>query len=404
MPLLSPLSDEERSTFLVVSLPRKDLLKLVGRLGTAPKGTRIDGMSVWDLAWSLVDYYKDDVEVSEAVDRALARRLGEPPLAAAVSAEGGADALADLVLRSADPARDLAWALLRAGPAPAGERAGELVRTIIADYDQAEESAREQETGEQFAEDEASAIEREREHWRRERDEVEREAARARAERERAQKRSEALRERVVELEQAVASARRELRDSEQRRLAVEAERDRLAEERAALRAELRSGTAAEVARLREDLDAARRRERALETEIERLRGEADEMAARLRSLEERASERPAAVEEGEAPARAEGAGGWSLPVFTDEFYESIRPWDRKVVRIAFEKVYRLAEDWRHPSLRAIPLEGIPGYFRIRIASDVRLIYRPVEGGRVEILSLIDREDLTRYIRQAKTR
>jgi hypothetical protein len=32
------------------------------------------------------------------------------------------------------------------------------------------------------------------------------------------------------------------------------------------------------------------------------------------------------------------------------------------------------------------------------------LIYRPLDGGRVEIMSLIDREDLTRYIRRAKTR
>ncbi len=404
MALLSPLSDEERATFLVVSLPRKDLLKLVGRLGTAPKGTRVDGMSVWDLAWSLVDYYQEDVEVGDAVDKALARRLGEPALAAAVSAEGGADALAELVLRSPDPARDLAWAMLRAGGGSAGERAAELVRTIIADYDQAEESAREQERAAEPAGDEESAVERERERWRRERQEVEREAARARAERERAQKRAEALRERVVELEQAVASARKELRESESRRRDVESERDRLAEERAELRAELRSGTAAEVARLRDELEAARRHERVLEEEVDEMRGRADELVARLRSLEEQASERPAAPAEEATPGRIEGAGGWSLPVFTDEFYESIRPWDRKVVRIAFEKVYRLAEDWRHPSLRAIPLEGIPGYFRIRIASDVRLIYRPADGGRVEILSLIDREDLTRYIRQAKTR
>jgi hypothetical protein len=73
-------------------------------------------------------------------------------------------------------------------------------------------------------------------------------------------------------------------------------------------------------------------------------------------------------------------------------------------VRNAFEKAYRLAEDWRHPSLRAIPLEGLPDYYRLRVATDVRLIYRPVDGGRVEILSLIDREDLSRYVRQAKTR
>jgi hypothetical protein len=63
-----------------------------------------------------------------------------------------------------------------------------------------------------------------------------------------------------------------------------------------------------------------------------------------------------------------------------------------------------LAENHRHPSLRAIPLEGLPGFYRVRIASDVRLIYKRGDRGEVEILSLIDREDLDRYVRQAKTR
>ena len=113
---------------------------------------------------------------------------------------------------------------------------------------------------------------------------------------------------------------------------------------------------------------------------------------------------RPAASGEEDVDRPAASGASWSLPIFTDEFYESLRGWDRKITRITFEKIYRLAEDWRHPSLRAIPLEGLPDCFRIRIASDVRLIYRPLDGGRVEILSLIDREDLTRYIRRAKTR
>ena len=41
---------------------------------------------------------------------------------------------------------------------------------------------------------------------------------------------------------------------------------------------------------------------------------------------------------------------------------------------------------------------------RKMIATDVRLIYRRGEGNTIEILSLIDREDLDRYIRQARTR
>ena len=49
-------------------------------------------------------------------------------------------------------------------------------------------------------------------------------------------------------------------------------------------------------------------------------------------------------------------------------------------------------------------LDDIMKAKKIRIATDVRLIYRRGEGNTVEILSLIDREDLDRYIRQARTR
>jgi hypothetical protein len=39
------------------------------------------------------------------------------------------------------------------------------------------------------------------------------------------------------------------------------------------------------------------------------------------------------------------------------------------------------------------------------VATDVRLLYRRGERqNAIEILSLIDREDLDRYVRQAKTR
>jgi len=405
--LLSPLNDDERATFLVVALPQKDLVKIVGRLGTAPKGTRVDRMTVWDLAWSLVDYYEKDTEVSAAVDHALRRGLGESPLAAAVSADGGAAAITDLLLRSRDPARELAWALLAGGPDGAGPLAAELVGTIIADYDDADQAAKAEEERKHSADPDSeapSAEEIARLQAEAELDEMQKEMGRARSDHEKAKKRADSLKQRVVELEQGIATARRDLRVAEGGRRELEGERDRLIEERGELRLQLKSGTAAEVARLGEELEASRRSERALEAEVAELRDAEAELSARVRALEADRSARPS----GEAPpgeaAPAEAGPGWSVPVFTDEFYDSLRAWDRKIVRITFEKIYRLAEDWRHPSLRAIPLEGIPGYFRIRIASDVRLIYRPVEGGRLEILSLIDREDLQRYIRQAKTR
>jgi hypothetical protein len=231
---------------------------------------------------------------------------------------------------------------------------------------------------------------------------MQREVSRAARARERALKRVDTMKDRLLELETAVATARRELRGSEDARERLEAERDRLARERDALRAQLQAGTAGEVARLTSELDAGRRRERGLESELDELRESEASLAARLRAISE---ERPArVVTDGEAERGGTSTAIWSLPIFSDEFYESIRRWDRKVIRNAFEKIYRLSEDWRHPSLRAIPLEGLPGCYRIRIATDVRLIYRPLDGNRVEIMSLIDREDLQRYIRQAKTR
>jgi hypothetical protein len=130
-------------------------------------------------------------------------------------------------------------------------------------------------------------------------------------------------------------------------------------------------------------------RERELEAEIE----------ARGRPDEGRAPPPAAAEEPEEAPAT------WLMPVYTREFYDSLEGWDRRIQRAAFKQAALLAQDHRHPSLRALPLEGLPGYYRVRVATDVRLLYRRGERqNAIEILSLIDREDLDRYVRQAKTR
>lgn len=398
MPLLAPLNPDQRATFLVVAMAPKALRKLVGRLGTAPTGTRLETMSVWDLAWSLVDYYDGDVEVSRTVDKTLLKDLGEPPLLAAVQAEGGADAVSALVLASRDPLRDLAWALLAAGTPESAPHAADAMQAIVTEFDDADARAKaEEDAAAPESADEPQEVEAERATKT-----MQREVSRAARARERALKRVDTMKDRLLELETAVATARRELRGSEDARERLEAERDRLARERDALRAQLQAGTAGEVARLTSELDAGRRRERGLESELDELRESEASLAARLRAISE---ERPArVVTDGEAERGGTSTAIWSLPIFSDEFYESIRRWDRKVIRNAFEKIYRLSEDWRHPSLRAIPLEGLPGCYRIRIATDVRLIYRPLDGNRVEIMSLIDREDLQRYIRQAKTR
>ncbi len=400
MALLSPLSDDQRTTLLVVSLAPKALRKLVGRLGTAPSGTRLESMSVWDLAWSLVDYYDSDLEVAREVDRTVQKELGDPPLLSAARGEGAPDALAALVLSSRDPLRELAWALLAAGGPDAAARAAELVEAIVKEFDEADARAKAEEEEEAAAApSEAPPGETEAERLAREKAKEATQAQRARA---RALKRVDSMKDRLVELETGLAAARRDLRTAEESRTQVEADRDRLLRERDALKTQLQTGTAGEVARLRDELETAQRRLRNLDAELEEARDAEAALTAKLRELSDR---RPAqaAGEEGEQAAAAATAT-WSLPVFSDEFYDSIRRWDRKIVRNAFEKIHRLSDDWRHPSLRAIPLEGLPGCYRIRVATDVRLIYRPLDGNRVEIMSLIDREDLQRYIRQAKTR
>jgi len=395
VPLLSALAPDEQATFLVVSLPKPALLKLAGSLGTAPPGVRVNTLSPWELADSLVDHYGDDAEVARVVDRSLTKTLGHAPLAAAVSTEGGAAAVTALLLEARDPARDLAWALLSAAP-DAGALAAALVRTIIEEYDQADAAAAaEPPPGPDGppapVEVDKAAVD------------LEKEAARMRGQRERALKRADTLKERVVELERGLAEARRAGRAVEENQARVGTERDRLLEEREALRARLRAGTAAEVTRLTEELEAARRRERGLATDVEEARAATTALGTRLRTLEQAPSARPApAGTDGEDAPSPGGGAGWHVPVFTAEFYDSIRRWDRRIVRSAFEKAHRLAEDWRHPSLRAIPLEGLPDYYRLRVATDVRLIYRLGDGGRVELLSLIDREDLPRYIRNVK--
>lgn len=396
MPLLDPLTADERTHFLVVALSEKALRKLAGSLGTPPPGTRVDRMSAWDLAWSLVDFYADDTEVSDAVDRALRREIGPSPLAGAVDAAGGAAAVTDLLLTSRDPARDLAWALLTSAADGGGALAQRCVQTIVAEFDEADERAKEEAAAETppatTDADPEVAIEG-----------MAREAKRARTERDRARRKIGGMKERLVELEKALAGARQELRIAEAARSELAQERQHLVEEQESLRTRLRAGTAAEATRLAAELETATRRAAAQAEEAEELRRSEAELRARLRALETERTARPAppAVEDDALP---DPGATFSVPIFTAEFYESIRRWDRKVIRNALEKVSRLSEDWRHPSLRAIPLEGLPDCYRIRIASDVRLIYRPLDGGRLEILSLIDREDLQRYIRQAKNR
>jgi hypothetical protein len=176
-----------------------------------------------------------------------------------------------------------------------------------------------------------------------------------------------------------------------------------------------------DISQLKLELDKARARAkgktsdkqvRELEHAREQLQKTEAEREALRRQLEEKTSTpAPAPVaptlpapSDEESDAIEEAPRDWVMPRFSNEFYDSLAGWDLRLQRAAFKQAYLLAENYRHPSLRALPLQGLEGYYRVRVATDVRLIYRRRDDDSVEILSLIDREDLDRYVRQAKAR
>ena len=224
-------------------------------------------------------------------------------------------------------------------------------------------------------------------------------AEEARKEAERAAKERDSLREQLAAARSETVAREKALADAREELSGVRGELTRASSELARLTAAGEGRALAEARRLGDENRSLSEKLRAAQEEREALR-------AQVREAERRAAQAPAAPaepQEEELPS-AEEAATFLIPVFTREFYDSIQRWDRRMQRAAFDKVSLLARDWRHGSLRALALEGLPGYYRIRIATDVRLIYRRGEGNTVEILSLIDREDLDRYIRQARTR
>ena len=186
---------------------------------------------------------------------------------------------------------------------------------------------------------------------------------------------------------------------------AAEAQRAREKAE-GALAAAQATDAAAEAQRARAAAREAEGKVTALEARLarqEERERELEAALARVRAEPERASPQAVAPEPEEPE---EVPATWLMPVYTREFYDSLEGWDRRIQRAAFKQAQLLAQDHRHPSLRALPLEGLPGYYRVRVATDVRLLYRRTSERQntIEILSLIDREDLDRYVRQAKTR
>ena len=219
---------------------------------------------------------------------------------------------------------------------------------------------------------------------------------------ERAEKERAAMREQLAAARAEMAAREQRLAEQGRELTQLQASQARLSAEVARL---LGAGEGRALADARRATDEARSLAEKLRVSEEELRAaeqRARDAEQRLRTAVAVVPATAAQLPEDELPSDDE-ASSFLIPVLTREFYDSIDRWSRRMQRAAFDKIHLLAHDWRHGSLRALPLEGVPGYYRIRVATDVRLMYRR-DGAQLEILSLIDREDLDRYIRQARTR
>jgi mRNA-degrading endonuclease RelE of RelBE toxin-antitoxin system len=408
---LDELTRDQLSVFLYVALLPEETRAIVKELGLGVPGFRTEALGDVERCDVIADEIRDRPGSARPVLASLAKAFESPPLAGLdLGNEGAADLLA---VGGGDAALALSlWRVLSDRRPEVREQARPLLDELAAHYFGPPEGAGRGGAKEAPADEDPSdradrldsALARTEKRLREaeERGEARAEEVRKRAE-EQKEKLQGALREARARESQAIeesARAREEAledrRELARARTEVESLRasDAISEAQRA-RGEARD-LAGKVGSLESRVERLRERERELENEVERSR------AARSDPAPEPRGERAAPVVDETDGAEAET---WLFPVYTREFYDSIEGWDRRIQRAAFKQAHLLALDHRHPSLRALPLEGLPGYYRVRVATDVRLIYRrPERQNVVEILSLIDREDLDRYIRQAKTR
>jgi len=396
---LGQLGRDALSVFLYVALTPDEARSAVKDLGLSVPGFRTEALSDVERCDLLADEIRARPEAAASVLERLRTAFGRLPLPATpLGSEAASDLLA---LASSEHGLTLAlWRVLADPDAEVRARAGPALEQLVAEYyappgEQPEEprEGREGRDGESRAVARAQELEKEVA-----RAEERGEAARRKAEEQR-EKLQDALREARARAAQAVDEAARCREVAE----AASAGRERA---EAALAAAQSTDAAAELQRSRSAARELEGKVRALESRLERQAFREADLAAALEQAEARgraAGAPPAAEDPGEELEEAPAT--WLRPVFTREFYDSLEGWDLRIQRAAFKQANLLALDHRHPSLRALPLEGLPGYYRVRVATDVRLLYRRGERqNEIEILSLIDREDLDRYVRQAKTR
>lgn len=388
--MLHELDRDSLSVFLYVSFTGKEMLRILKDLGVEYPGHRIESLGDAARADLLADEVRAAADAREAVLALLDEVYEFPALEGVTLPASVAEEIALLGVEHDAPVRML-WRVLSDPSEEIRKTARPALDALVKTYygapgskmtvapPKANEAPRKPAPGE---------------------NEENRQRARDAKDVERAQEVARRAKEREDELKSEVKEFRAELSEAKRLQAAALAERDTLAKEVARLEQELRDAKAG-TGRAKKDerFEAAQDRLATLTAERDALKKERDALAA----MKAEAVVKPvAAAEEEDEPE--ELPASWSNPRFTKEFYDSLAKWDARLQRFAFKKAFLLAENHRHPSLRAIQLEGIPGWYRVRVASDVRMIYRRTDDGGVEILSVIDREDLDRYIRQAKTR
>jgi hypothetical protein len=369
--------------FFELTFPDKRLLSLCHELGLHTPGYRLETLPPDQVARVLADEYLAAKDVRPHLDAAVREALRSPALEGRELSAAELSSLIDLVI-AGDPLQHLAriaWRALLATDEAVQRVALEAVDEGIRSLDA---SAKTQKKPQRAAPPPGA-----------------KEAEEAVKRAERAEREREAMKSQLAAARGEIAQREQRLADERAEHAQARAEVARLAAEVARLSA---AGEGRALADARRYADEARALSEKLRAS-EEARAAAEERAEALsrRLAQAPAQAKPAPAPEDEELPTDEEAATFLVPVLTREFYDSIERWDRRMQRAAFDKIHRLATDWRHGSLRALQLEGVPGYYRIRVATDVRLIYRR-DGNHLEILSLIDREDLDRYIRQARTR
>ncbi len=405
------LSRDALSVLLYVALLPDEARAIVKALHLSVPGFRTEGLNDVELCDAIADEIRANPGARSHIIDALRAAFGGMPLPdVALDPPGADDLLA--VGRSEHGLTFALWRVLADPDPEVRRRAAPVLESLAKDHygpapDGTKARPRKDDPAQRIAELEAELdrkaeqIERGRAETQRAKDEA---AERIESARRKGEDQREKLQAWLKEARAREAHAVEEAARAREAALAAERARERAEAVLAAVQA---TDAAAEAHRARALVRELEGRTAALEARLarqqERERVLEAEREARARDEAGRAA--PAAAASPDADEPEEAPATWLMPVYTREFYDSLEGWDRRIQRAAFKQAALLAQDHRHPSLRALPLEGLPGYYRVRVATDVRLLYRRGERqNTIEILSLIDREDLDRYVRQAKTR